>query len=273
MSDIAKGRNIFIELIESIFRELGHPSPEVNIFEEVLETELESGEVIFEIIHSSALHPEHMTVRCKIGCADWEITTAYMTALLQTNQSLLRSQDATLGIDVISGSICHSYRHPVETIDASQLISRLATTSAQVNEWRATSNHEELLSCLMEMGECPSYASECVDTEIRAEFCKQLLDLSSELSPVFEHTQRQMDVSDNDLTIAAQIQIDNIPFSILNSMSSRKYCSLECDIGAIQEDQTNDALRRILELNHELFLVDSAGFSIDVTTGNVVYQN
>lgn len=137
MSLGADWRRKFIELSESIFRELGFEPPAILHEDRLpLAMELEYADMEFELLHSATEMEDRFLVSCKLGKFPEEHVVRGVRLLLQANLPLVRMHKATYGLDPDNLNLKTMYYENLSEVTARVVLERMREVSSGVTNWR-----------------------------------------------------------------------------------------------------------------------------------------
>lgn len=130
-------RRKFIELSESIFRELGFPPPSMVHEDSLpLAMELEINGKEFELLHSSTEQAEKLLVICRLGPLPDEGVTAGIRRLLQANLTLARTYEACYGINPTGDQVQCMYYEPLDIANARSTLDSMRQIATDAGNWK-----------------------------------------------------------------------------------------------------------------------------------------
>jgi hypothetical protein len=132
-------RQKFIELSESIFRELGFPPPEMLHDDyQPLAMEMEHAGKPFELIHSSTEMPERVLVSCNLGQLPDEGVLPGLRKMLQANLILARTHGPVYGLISENQTIRCMYYEKLDDVMASRILEKMRQVAIDSENWRET---------------------------------------------------------------------------------------------------------------------------------------
>jgi hypothetical protein len=130
-------RRKFVELSESIFRELGFPPPEMLHDDyQPLAMEMEHAGKPFELIHSSTEMPERVLVSCNLGQLPEEGVLPGLRKMLQANLTLARIHGPVYGLISENQSIRCMYYEKLDDAMASRILEKMRQVASDSENWR-----------------------------------------------------------------------------------------------------------------------------------------
>ena len=130
-------RSKFIELSESIFRELGFPPPSMVHEDSLpLAMELEVNGKEFELLHSSTEQAERVLVICRLGPLPDEGVTIGVRRLLQSNLTLARTHEACYGINPTGDQVQCMYYEALDVANARSILEGMRQISTDASNWK-----------------------------------------------------------------------------------------------------------------------------------------
>jgi hypothetical protein len=273
MSQAFEYRRQFIELSEDIHRELGkHVPPMTHDSDEPLAMEIESSGVAFEIIHTPREDSDRIMVECQFGMVPQEQVIEVLTALLKKNQMLFRSRQARIGIDSETGSIVYSFQQSLKTARATSLLEHIEQTAQHAQAWRTTFYLDGALEEPSETNSLDSYSTQPKDSDTEhAHYRQKFIGLLDELCVESDSQEATSNLAGNEEMMITHGRQNDMQYSLLHSARTTLEYLLECHIGAVPEERTEEALRWFLQLNHDLANIDNnAGFAIDANSGQLL---
>jgi hypothetical protein len=130
-------RRKFIDLSESIFRELGFPPPSMVHEDSLpLAMELEVSGMDFELLHSSSEQADRILVICRLGPLPDEGVTSGLRRLLQANLTLARTHEACYGINPTGDQVQCMYYETLETAKASAMLEGMRQIATDATSWK-----------------------------------------------------------------------------------------------------------------------------------------
>lgn len=130
-------RQVFVELCEAIFRDLGFdPPPMLHENNLPLAMELEVEQRSFELVHSSNDRPERILVICRLGPLPDEAGKAHFKALLSNNLGGARNYHPCFGINAERNEVVWISYEGLENLRASAMLERLKTLAYDAVNWK-----------------------------------------------------------------------------------------------------------------------------------------
>lgn len=130
-------RRKFIELSESIFRELGFPPPSMVHEDSLpLAMELEVNNTDFELLHSSSENAERVLVICRLGPLPDEGVTIGIRNLLQANLTLARTHEACYGVNPTGDQVQCMYYEELDRTSARAILEGMRQISTDARNWQ-----------------------------------------------------------------------------------------------------------------------------------------
>ena len=130
-------RQKFVELAESIFRELGFPPPEMLHDDyQPLAMEMEHVGKPFELIHSSTEMPDRILVSCNLGLLPEEGVLPGLRKMLQANLTLARTHGPVYGLISESQAIRCMYYEKLDDAMASRILEKMRQVANDSENWR-----------------------------------------------------------------------------------------------------------------------------------------
>ncbi len=129
-------RQQFIDLSESLFRELGFPPPS-QLHEESLPLamSLEVEGKAFELIHSASFQSHRILISGSLGNFSYKDNPATMAALLRSNLSGVRDFGAWYGINPDTADLCRLEFMDLEGCHAAPLLEQLRHIAQEMAGW------------------------------------------------------------------------------------------------------------------------------------------
>ena len=130
-------RQMFVELCEAIFRELGFSPPEM-LHEDALPLamELEVGQRSFELIHSSSDRPEKVLVICHLGPLPNDAGKSHLNALLSENIRNIRNFRPCFGINADSHHVISISYERLKNCSAIVLLEKMRIFANDASIWQ-----------------------------------------------------------------------------------------------------------------------------------------
>lgn len=131
-------RSKFIELSESLFRELGF-SPPPMLHEESLPLamELEFEGARFELLHSSSDLPERILLICKLGTMPDENEITGIQGLMRENLIRLRAYEGWYGVSTQDHEIQMMCHKDLESLSAADIFQQMKKMISDSNGWHS----------------------------------------------------------------------------------------------------------------------------------------
>ena len=130
-------RRRFVELAESLFRELGFPPPEMLHDDfQPLAMEMEHAGKSFELIHSSTEMPERVLVSCNLGQLPDEGVLPGLRKMLQANLTLARTHGPVYGLTSANQAIRCMYYEKLDEAIASRILEKMRQVASDSENWR-----------------------------------------------------------------------------------------------------------------------------------------
>ena len=130
-------RRKFIELSESIFRELGFPPPSMVHEDSLpLAMELEVNDTEFELLHSSTEQAERVLVICRLGSLPDEGVTTGIRRLLHVNLTLARTHEACYGINPTGDQVQCMYYEALDQANARSMLEAMRQIATDASNWK-----------------------------------------------------------------------------------------------------------------------------------------
>lgn len=129
-------RQQFIDLSESLFRELGFPPPS-QLHEESLPLamSLEVEGKAFELVHSSSFQTHRILISCCLGKIAHKSNPATMAALLRSNLACVRGFGAWFGINPETDDLCRLEFRELGGCQAAPLLEQLRHIAQEMAGW------------------------------------------------------------------------------------------------------------------------------------------
>lgn len=130
-------RQVFVELCEAIFRDLGFdPPPMLHENNLPLAMELEVEQRSFELVHSSNDRPERILVICRLGPLPDDSGKAHLKALLSNNLGSARTYHPCFGINAERDEVVWVSYEELENLRASAMLDRLRALAYEATSWQ-----------------------------------------------------------------------------------------------------------------------------------------
>lgn len=130
-------RQVFTELCEAIFRELGFdPPPMLHEHNLPLAMELEVDQRSFELVHSSSDHPERVLVICRLGPLPDDVSKIHYAALLSKNLRNARDYLPCFGVNADCDEVIWMSFEFLEKMRASLMLEKLRLLAHEASYWQ-----------------------------------------------------------------------------------------------------------------------------------------
>lgn len=133
----ASWRQVFIELCEAIFRDLGFdPPPMLHDDALPLAMELEVEQRAFELIHSSTDRPERILINCRLGSLPDGAGKAHYSAMLIENLRNARDLRPCFGINVDSDEVVWLSFENLDNLRAGAMLEKMRVLAFEASSWK-----------------------------------------------------------------------------------------------------------------------------------------
>ncbi len=133
----ASWRQVFTELCEAIFRELGFdPPPMLHEHNLPLAMELEVDQRSFELVHSSSDQPERVLIICRLGPLPDDVSKIHYAALLSKNLRNARDYLPCFGINADREEVIWTFYEQLEKLRASVMLDKLRSLAHDARNWQ-----------------------------------------------------------------------------------------------------------------------------------------
>jgi hypothetical protein len=260
-------RQKFSDLCEGIFRELGHPPPEMTHDVTMpLGITVEIDGVLFEVVHASDVGPEHLLIECQFGPIPTERRIQILAALLQMNQILMQS--GTGAFSANADTITYTNQQSLESVEAASILKEMAQIAQQVKHWRTG----YFLDDAIPFSEYTNPHLTALSVEERKQYRMQFLELVGELCSEFNLVPHPPPEEEQQ-TLSLKMDLGKAVFSLshTDTVDAAPLCVLICHGEQLPVDCNPDVLLSLLQLNHDLAYAGDSVFGLQVGNGEVIY--